>query len=140
YADPHPAVLQTFVRPNVFEPGRANIAVYNWDRLPQVAVDLTPGGLTIGQTYEIRDAQNFFGAPVAVFTYGGGTVTIPMTSGSITQPIGDAPLPAVDTKPEFGAFVVLPLAPVAASVGARVIVSPSTAAQNRPAVLTWNTA
>ena len=73
------------------------MAVYNWDRQPQVAVDLTQAGLTVGQTYEIRDAE-LFGAPVAVFTYG-GAVTIPMTAGPITQPIGNAPLAAVDSKP-----------------------------------------
>ena len=52
-------------------PGRANIAIYNWDRLPSVNVDLSTAGLGIGQSFEIRDVQNYFGAPVVRTTYTG---------------------------------------------------------------------
>jgi hypothetical protein len=139
YYDTRPTGLQQFVRPNLYEPGRANIAVYNWDRQPQVAIDLSQAGLTQGQSYEIRDAENFYGTPVVVFTYSGAPVTIPMTSGPVTPPVGNAPVAPVDTKPEFGAFVLLPRAPVLGGLLANVIVSPSSTAQNRPAMLSWYT-
>jgi len=94
------------VIPNQYESGRGNIAIYNWDLKSTVAVDLSPI-LSTGATFEIRDAENFFGPPVLSGTYSGGTITLPMTGLTVTQPFGTVPNPPIHTAPEFGAFVIL---------------------------------
>jgi hypothetical protein len=74
---------RVMVRPNAYEPGRANVAVYNWSRSSSVTVTV-PG---LG-AYEVRTPEAFMGAPVATGT--GPSVTLPL-NGAV-----------------FGAFVVAP--------------------------------
>lgn len=62
---------RVMVRPNSYEPGRANIAVYNWSRAG-TATATVPG---LG-AYELRTPEAFMGAPVA--TGVGPTVTLPV--------------------------------------------------------------
>ncbi|MBS1790735.1 MAG: right-handed parallel beta-helix repeat-containing protein [Acidobacteria bacterium] len=88
-----PSGVKTFVRPNRYEAGRANVTIYNWDKNPTVDVDLS-GVLPNGMRYEVRNVNDYFGAPVATGTYNGQPVRIPM--------------PNTDPGPVFGAFVVLP--------------------------------
>ena len=64
------------------------------------------GVLERGATYELRDAQNFFGAPVRKGTYQGGTIELPMTGLSVAQPNGRVSRPHVHTAPDFAVFVV----------------------------------
>ncbi|MGH9839383.1 MAG: CAP domain-containing protein [Blastocatellia bacterium] len=85
-----PAGVKIFVRPNQYEAGRANIAVYNWDLKNQVEVDLS-SVLRGGDRYEIRNVRNFLGQPVVAGLYDGKPVSLPMAAA------------------EFGAFVVLKL-------------------------------
>jgi hypothetical protein len=106
-ADP-PAETRVVVRPNKYEPGRANIAVYNWERKDSVAVDLSGTGLKNGDAFEVVDAQNYFGAPVARGVYDGSPVPLPMKLETVAQPVGKTPVPPRHTGPEFGAFVVRP--------------------------------
>ncbi len=98
-----PTGLQVFVRPNRYEPGRGHIAIYNWDKLDNVNVDIS-SVVQVGAQYEIRDVQNFFGAPVVSGVYNGGTVSIPMTNTTKMAPVG-RPAPP-HTSPDFGAFVI----------------------------------
>ncbi len=95
-----------YVRPNAYEPGRANITVFNWDKKSTVAVDVS-AAMAVGQAYEVRNAQDFFGAPVLQGTYAGGSITLPMTGLTVAAPIGGTAPPP--TGPEFNAFVLLPL-------------------------------
>ncbi|MQA28708.1 MAG: hypothetical protein GEU82_02555 [Luteitalea sp.] len=94
------------VRPNQYEPGRANIVIYNWDEVEQVAVDLGAAGLVPGDGYEIRDAQNYFGAPVLSGVYLGTTVAVPLTGLVAGAPVGQVLFPQIHTAPAFGVFVV----------------------------------
>jgi hypothetical protein len=98
------------VRPNAYEKGRAHVVIYNWERRPVVAVDLSASGLANGQAFEIRNVQNYFGAPVLTGTYNSSTpaVNVPMTDTAVTPPVGFEAYPIPSTLPEFGAFVVLP--------------------------------
>jgi hypothetical protein len=100
-----PNGVQIFVRPNRYEAGRANIVVYNWDLKDQVAVDVS-SVLTIGNSFEIRDAQNYFAEPVLRGTYKGGPVLLPMKLSAITVPIGNVERFPRHTAPEFGVFVL----------------------------------
>jgi hypothetical protein len=106
YTTQRPAANAIFVRPNVYELGRANITIYNWTLQSSVDVDLT-GIAYQGNTFQIRNAQDFFGPPVVSGTYNGGAVSIPMSGLSVATPVGwTAPDP---TGPEFNAFVLLSL-------------------------------
>jgi hypothetical protein len=95
----------TFVRPDRYEKGRANIAIYNWDHKERVSVDVA-GVLSKGATYEVRDAENFYGDPVVTGTFDGAPISIPMSGLLPAQPNGQVPTPPAHTGPEFGAFIV----------------------------------
>ncbi|MEZ4272601.1 MAG: hypothetical protein R3C68_14580 [Myxococcota bacterium] len=99
-----PSGQTVFVRPNFYEPGRANIIVYNWDLKSSAVVDLSDV-LQSGANFEVRNANDFFGAPVLRGTYRGGGVTLPLTGLSVAQPVGLSK-PA-NLAPEIGVFVVL---------------------------------
>jgi hypothetical protein len=104
YYSSRPTGVKIFVRPNTYEAGRANITVYNWDGLNFVNVDVS-GVLSVGDRYEVRNAQDFFGAPVLSGTYSGAALTLPVTGLSIASPVGRAAPIASGT--EFNAFVLL---------------------------------
>ncbi len=105
-----PTSNQIFIRPNQYELGRANIAIYNWQNLSSVSVNLSTAGLVNGQAYEVRDAQNFYGARVVSGTYSSSspTVNIPMTGLVAAPSVGTIWTTVWHTAPNFGAFVVLP--------------------------------
>ncbi len=108
-----PTGTWTLVRPNVYEGGRGHVAVFNWDHAASISVDLS-SVLAVGSTYEIRNAQDYFGTPMVTGTYTGGTVSIPMSGSSVETPAGAAaPSP---TGPEFNAFVVQTVAGVQPTV------------------------
>jgi hypothetical protein len=100
-----PSGTRVFVRPNRYEAGRANVIVYNWSNAGSVSVDLS-GVMRAGDTYEVRNAQNFYGSPVATGTYGGGSVSIPIAGITAVRPLGRTSN-ALSTGTQFGVFVVL---------------------------------
>ena len=107
-----PTTPKVVVRPNAYEPGRANIIVYNWGARSSITVDVL-GLLTAGDGYEVRNVQDFYGAPVAQGTYsGGGTIAIPMGGVPAPLPIGRTTPTPPQTGPRFDVFVLLrPAAP-----------------------------
>ncbi len=103
-----PTQNKVFVRKNAYEDNRGNITIYNWEKLPSVTVNLG-GVLAVGVPYEVRDAQNFYGTPVASGTYQGGSINIPMNLSQVAPLTGDVTtINNVHTAPEFAAFVVIP--------------------------------
>src|SRR5260370_5624370 len=100
-----PAEPKVFLRPNGYEPGRANLIIYNWNRQSTVPVDLS-GIVRVGDRYEIRNVQDFFGAVVASDIFGGSPVDVPMTGVAPVVPIGGSPSPPPQTRPDLGVFVV----------------------------------
>ncbi|HWP37175.1 MAG TPA: Ig-like domain-containing protein [Gemmatimonadales bacterium] len=105
-----PTATRVFVRPNLYEPGRATVVIYNWARSASVGVDLG-GVVPVGHVYEIRNVQTIFGAPVASGTYTGGLVSFPMDGVAAQAPIGGSPNPPLRTGPDFDVFVVTSRAP-----------------------------
>jgi hypothetical protein len=99
---------KVFVRPNRYEPGRANIAIYNWDNSDTVMVDIR-NVLDVGAAYEVRNAQDFFATPVLTGTFDGQPLKLPMTGLSVAKPMADLRTPA-PTGPTFNVFVLLPTA------------------------------
>jgi hypothetical protein len=102
-----PTGVWTFVRPNLYEPGRAHIVIYNWDLLSNVQVDLSASGIQAGDAFQIRDAENWFRGTLVSGTYTGAPVTIPMTGLQVAPPNGVVPNPQPHTAPQFGVFVLL---------------------------------
>jgi hypothetical protein len=84
---PAPKETVVFVRPNEYEPGRANITIYNWAGADAVAVDISKA-VPVGAQFEIRNAQNWNKGPVAKGVHDGKPVSLPMTGMDPVQPIG----------------------------------------------------
>lgn len=102
---PGPRTNKIVVRPNIYEPGRAHIIVYNWEALPQVTVDLSDV-LPVGTVYEIRTAQDILGVPIIQGVFAGGSVLLPMTGLPVAKSfLGRATAP---TAPLFNVFVLIP--------------------------------
>jgi uncharacterized protein YkwD len=90
-ASGRPAGVRVFVRPNQFEAGRANITVFNWDLKSQVDVEVS-NVLRSGDRFEVRNVQDYFGAPVLTGVYSGPPLKLSM--------------PNSRPGPEFAAFVL----------------------------------
>lgn len=101
-----PRGTEVFVRPNRYEAGRANVVIYNWDLQDRVGIDLS-SVVRVGTEFEVRDAQDYFGAPVAKGTYEGKTIYVPMKLSATTAPIGNVERIPKHTDSEFGVFVVV---------------------------------
>jgi hypothetical protein len=101
---PQPTVV---VRPNRYEPGRAHVVVYNWQHAADVAVNLSGAGLNVGDVFEVRDAQNFFGAPLIKTTYTGAPVRMPLQNLNAGPAAGTLLFAPDHTAPEFAVFVVM---------------------------------
>lgn len=101
-----PEGVSVFLRPNRHEAGRAHIVVFNWELREQVSVDVS-GVLAVGAVYEVRDAQDFFGEPVARGTYTGAPLVLPAAGRRIAPPVGVVERAPQHTSPEFAAYVLL---------------------------------
>jgi len=104
YIPGRPSGVTTFVRPNLYEPGRANIVIYNWDLKEFVDVDLS-SVLQVGSHFEVRNVQDYLGKPVAEGVYDGSSVRLPMIGLPVATPIGSRVTPP-PTGPEFNVFVI----------------------------------
>ena len=98
--------LHVIVRRNAYEAGRANVIVYNWAGAGSASADLS-SVLRVGDTYEVRNAQNFYATPVARGTYGGGSISLPMTAIQPLPLIGRYASTPTSTGTVFHAFVVI---------------------------------
>ena len=96
--------MAVFVRPDVHEPGRGHVIVYNWPVQSAVSVDLS-GILKVGSNFQIVNVQNYYGTPVVAGKYAGGTVSIPLTAVTPTPAVGSASV--APSGPTFNAFVVM---------------------------------
>jgi hypothetical protein len=104
------------VKPNQYQPGRANIIVYNWTRAGTVSANLAGLGLANGQSFTIVNAQNYpngLALPVfsGLFNAANPTITLDLGSSATratTTPVGYSFTPT-STAPEFAVFIVLPL-------------------------------
>ncbi|HUJ10079.1 MAG TPA: hypothetical protein VL171_08640 [Verrucomicrobiae bacterium] len=95
------------VNPNAYEPKRANIIVYNWDNSDNVSVDVS-SVLSPGDTYEVRNAQDYFASPVLTGTYNGSPLSLPTTNLTVAIPNGWTDTNSVPTTgKQFNVFVLL---------------------------------
>ncbi len=68
---------EIFLRPNHYDKKRAHLAVFNWKRQPQIAVDLTPF-LKPGDKFRVVNALDYDGPPVASGVYSDKPAILPM--------------------------------------------------------------
>jgi Right handed beta helix region len=106
YLAGNPTGTRVFVRTNYYEPGRANIIVYNWDNLTNVAVDVS-SVLSPGAPFEARNAEDFFAPPVLSGVFTNQLLNLPMTGLTVAVPNGPMITPP-PTGPTFNVFVLLP--------------------------------
>ncbi|MBU1238580.1 right-handed parallel beta-helix repeat-containing protein [Myxococcota bacterium] len=100
-----PDTTRIFIRRNRYEPGRAHIIVYNWEESPTVSVDLE-SIIPAGTPFEIRNAEDFYGLPVATGTYEGAQVVLPMDL-TAAPPLGEPDAIPQSTGLQFKTFVLL---------------------------------
>jgi hypothetical protein len=62
--------------------------------------------LSVGDSYEVRNVQDFLAAPVLSGTYNGGSINLPMRGLSVAAPVGLGFTPT-HTGPEFNVFVLI---------------------------------
>jgi hypothetical protein len=105
YLTARPSGAKVILRPNLYEPGRAHIAIYNWDLAASVAVDVS-AVLSPGTPFELRNAQDFWAEPVLEGIYTGSPLNVPMQAWPAAAPLG-FPDYATPTGPEFNVFVLL---------------------------------
>ncbi len=89
------------VRPNKWEPGRANVTVFNGSGAKLVMVNLS-SVVKVGQSYEVRSVCDLWGTPVASGTYA-APILVPMTA--IPAPVPQR-APKRQPPPCGGAFGV----------------------------------
>lgn len=98
---------KVIVNRNVYEPKRANIIVYNWGNSNTVSVDAS-SVLSSGDTYEVRNAQDYFAPLVLSGTYNGSPLILPMTNLTVAAPTGWTDTNSVPTTgKQFNVFVLL---------------------------------
>ncbi len=71
------------LRPNRYDPNRANLAIFNWRKAAAVPVDLGEF-LNPGDRFRIVSALDFFGNPVAEGTFDGKPVDVPIPASADT--------------------------------------------------------
>jgi hypothetical protein len=130
YTGESPTTLKIFIRPNQYEPGRANIIVYNWTRQDRVPVDLG-SVLKSGDPYVVQNVQDYLGEPVLSGIYDGKPLSLPMTGLRVAVPVGRSTAPR-STGPDFAVFVVRTAASAAAPSPGRSPASARTAEQPEP--------
>jgi len=101
-----PVGVKVFLRPNRYEPGWGHIIVFNWELGDRVSVDISGLGLQPGDSYEVRDAQNYFDAPVAKGAYDGMPISLPMNLKQVAIPVGNVERMPAHTAPQFASFVI----------------------------------
>ena len=107
YAGTAPEGVNIIERPNQYEPGRANIIVYNWAQQSTVPVDVS-GILDVGDRYAVQNVQDFYGAPADSGIYTGEPLELPMVSITPPIPLGTTPAQlAPVTGPTFNVFVLM---------------------------------
>jgi hypothetical protein len=105
YSTSRPTWNRVFVRPNQYQPGRAHIIVYGFNSTPNVSIDVS-SVLSVGDNYEIRDAQNFGAAPLASGVYAGSPLQLTLTQRTAATPIGFNYTPP-HTGREFSVYVLI---------------------------------
>lgn len=100
-----PTGLDYYVLPNKYEAGRANIAIYNWDSVATVQIDVSAAGLQKGDEYELVNVMDYHNDIIKGKMPSDGIISVPMTGHTSAEVVGSSK-PVVSQFPQFGAFVL----------------------------------
>ena len=75
--DPRPAQTKSVLLPNQYDPDRAHLVIYNWDKVETVEVD-AGGFAKDGDVIELFDPKDLFGTPTAAPTRRNGIIRVPI--------------------------------------------------------------
>ncbi len=81
-----PRGSKIFVRPNRYEPKRANVVIFNWDHRENLPVDGSLVGLDKGDAYEVHNAEDYFG-DVTSGIFDGKAIVIRLTGRTVSKPL-----------------------------------------------------
>jgi hypothetical protein len=98
-----PPGTNVFVRPNAYNPKLTNIIVYNWGGQSTASINVS-AVLSPGDVYELRNAQDYYSAPVLRGTYNGSNLVVPMAL-SVAQPVGG--VAQTSTSPKFNVLILI---------------------------------
>lgn len=97
------------LRIDKYDANKAYLAIANHDLAESVNIDVS-SFLEIGDTYQVIDAQNYFGDPVAIGENTTGTITIPVNLTEVAVPVGNVSADFlannVHTGPFFNALIL----------------------------------
>lgn len=95
-----------FVRANEYDPRRARIVIYNFDKTPTVSVDVS-SVLQVGEAYRVHSTFGLFEEALLEGVYGGGSLEIPMGTVAPPQSTGlDGIEYDDDPHEQFGVFIL----------------------------------
>ncbi len=69
---------RTILRPNKYDPHRANLVIFNWEKKPEVEVDVS-SFLKDGDVYRLMSPRDFFGKPIHTGTSNGKSMRVPVS-------------------------------------------------------------
>ena len=93
------------MRKNAYDPNRAHVIINNYSKSATVIVDLS-AVLNAGDSFEIRNPQDYFGPLVASGIYQ-GPIVLRMDNLTVARPVGWSGRITPSSAPEFGAFVLI---------------------------------
>ena len=97
--------LEYFVMPNKYEQGRANIAIYNWESMSTVQINVSNSGLQAGDIYELINVMDYYNDIITDTLSTSGIITVPMTGHTFAPVLGSSKA-SVSQFPIFGVFVI----------------------------------
>ena len=89
---------EVILRPNKYDPRRANLTIINWQKADTVHADLS-AFLKKGNKFKVFNALDFFGKPLAEGEYGGESIKLPIPEIPWTLNSG--------TAKELGVYIIL---------------------------------
>jgi len=102
-----PVGNRVFVRPNKYQPGRANVTIYNEAEAESVSIDLSAvTGLQIGDSVIVRNVQDYF-VDIQILTLDADKkITVNMLAANRTVSTPIQWIAPATTFPQFGCFVL----------------------------------
>ena len=101
-----PSGIKVDVRTNNYDTRRAHIIINNYAHAPFVFVNLSQV-LVVGDSFEIRNSQDYLGQPVVSGIYTGAPVQLPMSGLAVARPNGWSSAMILSSAPDFGAFILI---------------------------------
>jgi hypothetical protein len=75
--NPRPNGTRVFFRVNRYDPRRASLAIFNWDRQWTVDVDVS-ALLKSGDRFRLMNPRDFYGPPILTGKATGSTIKVPV--------------------------------------------------------------